>query len=409
MDARAARGLEIVSNQQITREGNVWIVPSQSGAKKYTVNLFLQTCTCLDFAENRRKCKHIYAAGYALERESGMQLPDIPKSVKPTYKQAWPAYHAAQVNEKAKFQLLLGELCKGLEAPVQAGAGRRRQLLSDIIFAAAFKVYSTVSCRRFSTDLREAHEKGYLSRLPSYNSIFDYFGYKMLTPYLKQLVVESSLPLSEVEWDFAVDSSGFSTGVYQKWNAAKWGNARMAYGEKQPNEVNRKDWVKVHLMCGVKTNIVTAVEISHAHAGDSPYFRPLVETTAENFPLQSVAADKAYSANKNLSLVLVNGGMPYIDFRANATAKDKRSSSVWKRMLHFYQYNQEWFMAHYHKRSNVESTFSMIKAKFGERLRSKTERAQVNEALCKILCHNLCVVIQSMYELGIEPVFWAAE
>jgi hypothetical protein len=48
----------------------------------------------------------------------------------------------------------------------------------------------------------------------------------------------------------------------------------------------------------------------------------------------------------------------------------------------------------------------MIKEKFGTRLMSKGEIAQVNEVLCKVLCHNICVVIQSMYELGIEPVFW---
>jgi hypothetical protein len=47
----------------------------------------------------------------------------------------------------------------------------------------------------------------------------------------------------------------------------------------------------------------------------------------------------------------------------------------------------------------------MIKAKFGERLRSKTETAQTNEALCKVLCHNPCCVIQSIYELGIEAAF----
>src|SRR5438874_8105926 len=69
--------------------------------------------------------------------------------------------------------------------------------------------------------------------------------------------------------------------------------------------------------------------------------------------------------------------------------------------------NQEAFMRNYHGRSNVESTFSMIKAKFGERLRSKTETAQVNEALCKVLSHNLCCVIQSIYELGIEATFEA--
>ena len=48
----------------------------------------------------------------------------------------------------------------------------------------------------------------------------------------------------------------------------------------------------------------------------------------------------------------------------------------------------------------------MIKAKFGERVRSKTQRAQLNEVLCKILCHNICCLIQSIYELGVEPVFW---
>ena len=37
------------------------------------------------------------------------------------------------------------------------------------------------------------------------------------------------------------------------------------------------------------------------------------------------------------------------------------------------------------------------------RVPSRADAAQVNELLCKVLCHNLCVLIQSMYELGIEP------
>jgi transposase len=64
------------------------------------------------------------------------------------------------------------------------------------------------------------------------------------------------------------------------------------------------------------------------------------------------------------------------------------------------------FTNHYHKRSNVETMFSMIKGKFGERLKSKTDKAQINELLCKVLCHNLCCVIQSIYELDIEAEFY---
>ena len=49
----------------------------------------------------------------------------------------------------------------------------------------------------------------------------------------------------------------------------------------------------------------------------------------------------------------------------------------------------------------------MIKAKFGGALRSKTPTARVNEALAKILYHNICVLIQSMYELGFMPILSA--
>jgi len=49
----------------------------------------------------------------------------------------------------------------------------------------------------------------------------------------------------------------------------------------------------------------------------------------------------------------------------------------------------------------------MVKSKFGDFVRSKTWTARVNEVLCKIICHNICVNIQEMHELGIEPDFVA--
>jgi hypothetical protein len=49
----------------------------------------------------------------------------------------------------------------------------------------------------------------------------------------------------------------------------------------------------------------------------------------------------------------------------------------------------------------------MMGRKFGGGLRSKTDVAMVNKTLCKVLCHNLVVLIHEMYELGIDPVFWS--
>ena len=56
-------------------------------------------------------------------------------------------------------------------------------------------------------------------------------------------------------------------------------------------------------------------------------------------------------------------------------------------MLHYYNYNRAKFLAPYHKRNNVETTFPLIKAKVGRALRTNTQTALVNEALAKILCH----------------------
>jgi transposase len=101
--------------------------------------------------------------------------------------------------------------------------------------------------------------------------------------------------------------------------------------------------------------------------------------------------------------------MPYIPFKTNSVSYSpttRKPSAIWQQMFHFYSFNQARFMECYHKRSNVETTFHMIKSKFGDRLRSKTRTAQINEALCKILAHNICCLIQSIYELGIEPTFW---
>lgn len=423
MELREQKGLEIAAKAKLQRSGDRWFVPSQalkkSGDRFYTVKPDGSNpdCNCPDHELRGVKCKHIFAVEYTIRREytddGEKQTVTETVTVKKTYRQEWPAYNAAQVNEKDQFQSLLRELCKGVGEPSQK-MGRPRLPFEDMIFSACFKVYSTVSGRRFMSDLRDANKKGYISKVPHYNSIFNYFENEALTPYLKMLIEESSLPLTAIESDFAVDSSGFSTCRFYQWVDAKYKNPKLA---------QRRAWIKVHLMCGVKTNVVTAVEMTDQYAADCPQFKQLVDTTAQNFVMQEVSADKAYLSAANLQTVVDHAAMPYIPFKSNSAsgwglagmrgsdkkANWKRKSDLWRQMYHYYEFNQTWFMQQYHKRSNVETTFSMIKAKFGDALRSKTKTAQINEALCKVLCHNLCCLIQSMFELNVKPEFWAAE
>jgi transposase len=129
----------------------------------------------------------------------------------------------------------------------------------------------------------------------------------------------------------------------------------------------------------------------------------LVNTTAKACTISEVSADAAYSSTVNMASVTTHNGKPFIAFKSNTKAK---TAGLFQQMYHYFQFKREEYLQHYHKRSNVESTFSMLKRKFGPDLRSKTDTALVNEALCKVLCHNLVVLIHEMHELGIEPVFW---
>ncbi len=402
VELRELKALELAARTKIVFQDGAWQVPSQTNPNsKYRVTLDPVGCTCEDFQLTQKPCKHVHAARLVLERDGGEAAPvfvgdTVPR--RPTYRQNWPAYNKAQMTEKNRLQILLHDLCRGIPEP-ERRAGSRGPLktpVADQVFACAFKVYSTFSARRFNCDLRDAQAKGYLSASMHPNKICVFMEREELTPILHGLIVQSSLPLRAVETTFAPDSSGFSTSRFVRWHDEKYGCQRSG-----------KEWVKAHAICGVKTNIVTAVIIEDKHANDCPQFKPLVETTARNFDVKQVPADKAYLSHENLELVDGMGGTAFVPFKSNSQPGE--AGNLWERMYFFYQFKRDEFLKAYHQRSNIESTFSMVKAKFRDHVRSKTDTAMKNEVLCKFLCHNLCCLIQSQCELGIEPVFWQDE
>src|SRR2546421_7842583 len=188
MEERELKALQIAAKSKLTRKGNTWLVPSQAGHGEYKVNPDPEAphCTCPDHEHTQARCKHIFAVEYVIEREQTLDgqtvVTETVKVTRKTYSQNWPAYNAAQTQEKSQLQALLSELCRTIPEPEQQ-RGRPRLSLADIIFASTFKIYSTVSGRRFQSDLQEAKRRGFLSKMPSYNSVFRYLESEALTHY----------------------------------------------------------------------------------------------------------------------------------------------------------------------------------------------------------------------------------
>lgn len=405
VEARKQRGMEIAAIARIDRDGEYFLVPSKTNKiptrYKVKVTPVQSTCTCVDYETRGCKCKHIYAVECVLKREirfdsdgSTTVTESITvKQTRKTYRQDWPNYNAAQVNEQGHFRELLHDLCEGIEEPPTDGKpsrGRPKMPLKDVVFGIVSKVYGTRSGRRSSCDIVESKEKGFIDRAPHYNTCFKYIEKAELFPVLLALIERASLPLAAVESDFAVDSTGFAYSRFVRW-----------YDIKYNRFTSEQQWVKAHIACGVKTNVITAIEIHEKDTNDCPLLPSLLDATAKNFTMKEVSADKGYSSRENHSAVIKHGATPFIMFKANTTGG---VGGVFKKMFHFFQFKRDEFLAHYHQRSNIESTVMMVKTKFGDAVRSKSEVAAKNEVLCKVLCHNICCLISAMYELNLEPM-----
>ncbi len=180
-----------------------------------------------------------------------------------------------------------------------------------------------------------------------------------MTPIITDLIEQSAAPLNVVESQSAADSSGFSTCRFDRWFDQKWGR-----------EKSQRKWLKAHIVTGTKTNIITSVEITPSNIHDSPMLPALLDSTAKRFTMAEVSADKAYLSDANLRYIEGHRTYPYIPFKSNTTGQ---GSLMWRRLHAYFTLNEEAFNAHYHRRSNVETTFSMVKGKFGDSVRSKSE------------------------------------
>jgi transposase len=391
-DIKTQKAKLILSRENAIHEinGELFLVKSQTGIGSYRVewNGEQWICNCPDFTKNGHIsiCKHIAA----LELYLDLKFHKINKAelepTKITYPQDWTRYNQAQMMEFEIFDHFLFQLVSLIEEPERQGPGKPRMKLADKIFCCVMKEYSRLSSRRAKHLYSEALQRQQISTDPHFNVVTKILNKKEITPLLHKLVRLSAQPLAGVEADFAVDSSGFRCSTFA------------AYCEYMHNEKRMHNWLKAHICTGVYTNIVTDIIVTDEYVADSPQFKKLIRNTAQNFDLREVSADMGYSSRYNYDIVGIYGGKAFIPFKQNATGQ-ANGSRLWNRAFHYFQLHKDEFMEHYHKRSNVESTFHAIKQKFGETIKSRNRVAQENELLCKVLAYNLTVLIHEMIEL----------
>ncbi len=322
--------------------------------------------------------------------ETQIRLP-----VETKYKQKWHAYNLAKTNEKRMFYTLLYELCSIIPEP-KYNFGRPPVPIKDLIFSLGLKLYSNYSGRKIISDLFHAKQAGYVSRTVHYNTLTDFLNSEELYGLLQKLLIISALPLKTLEDQYSLDASGFGSYQYERWMRTRFSKSY---------SINSRNYLKGHVCIGTRTNIIASCEVTYGNFSDVKQAPNLLKQVKGRFNVKEVSADKGYDSNKLVQIIEEMGAIPYILFKDNRNPDPRKSPEIIVKMHRYFKNNKEEYLKKYHRRSNVETTFSMIKLRLGEFLKCKNYTSQRNELVMKFICHNICCLIQEIFESDININF----
>lgn len=308
------------------------------------------------------------------------------------YSQQWHLYNLAKTNEKRLFYKLLYELCQTIPE-LKYEFGRPSASPRDVIFSLGLKLYNNFSSRKIYSDLKHAEGSGFIKKAPHFNTLTDFLSFSATYDILEKLLTISAMPLKELEDHYSIDSSGFGSYQYERWQKAKWQTKR-----------GWQNYLKGHICIGTRTNIICSCSITPGNFSDIRQAPMILQKANANFKMKQVSGDKAYGSHRLYQLIESFEAMPFIDFKKKCRSSE-RAPEIWNKMFQYFKENKEEFMKTYHKRSNVETVFSMIKVRLGEHLKCKKFESQRNELVMKFICHNITCLIAEIYENNIHINF----
>ncbi|MBW2984765.1 transposase [Candidatus Woesearchaeota archaeon] len=324
-----------------------------------------------------------------------------PFGEKRTYGQEWSIYEKACSQEKLMFFRILKDAVDFLMIDYEyCGNGRPPVYTADIVKSLCIKSYNNYSSWRAESELKIARAMGIITEVYRRSTLNKYMQDPKVRKLLHKLYKIIAQPLAEVEVYFSADA----TGISNKYGNTRWMQIRHTKEEAK----HRREYSKLHIITGNKTNCICSAKVTKGTAHESPFFKPLLDDTCKIFNVKEVSADAGYLSRDNVKAISDANAVPFIMPKKNVNVPRRGSISEWGGMLRLWKEHQMFFAEHYHKRSNVESTFGMMKRKFGDFCRSKKPESQENEILCKIVCHNVAVLAEALLSYDLKSGFIAS-
>lgn len=420
LSARAKRGRAIAqAKKSFEMFGTKYLVPSESRkGTVYPVDAIAQRCPCLDWEANGGgdlafRCKHLWAVHFAEQIANGVDLgPEEPprtrkkKDPRNWKKRDWKAINKCRTLIPRLGPQLLAELFDGAGLPQPPCGKRGAPPVSDrdILLSAALREWEGATAGEAVVAIEGFCERGIirLARLPAYNTLLERFARPALMPYLHKILAASALPLLPFERGISADGTAFGSSIYDQFYAEK----HVPSLRRPPTK--RHSWMGAMIAWGVDTHVIVCAQptVKNPDGGEARMVPELIRRARANgCRFTAWYGDAAHLAEECANAVEEAGASFYVDFKRGVTGRTERGAL--QRVYNQMAANPEEYRRLYEKGHPLcETGNSMIKERFGPRMRSRKPDAQHAEFMLRAICHNVACLVMAVKELGIEPKYW---
>jgi len=262
---------------------------------------------------------------------------------------------------------------------------------SNKIYTTYQKLYLLVykQARKFTyeelmTDLSSNLElRGYLGlvRLPDYTTLIKFS--KKIPYALLDRMVWAFKKLVKRPVKVAIDATGLSLD-----------NASPHYCKRIGLPFKKRPFMKCSVIVDIEDYIILAAKLRKKPRHDTVDGKKLTRKLANHYEPEVFYADRGYDDNTLFKIVFEElGAYPLIFQKNQDVPKHKRSGEYRKRTFPVFDYGE------YLQRNKVETTFSMLKRRFGFSIRSRCIKTQRVEAITRMIAFNLDRVVRMSEEV----------
>lgn len=242
------------------------------------------------------------------------------------------------------------------------------------LFLLVYKQFRKFTYEELLTDLGSNKElRVYLglSKLMNYTTLIK-FAKQLPMKVLDKLVLAFKKLIPEPK-KVAIDATGISLD-----------NASPHYCKRVGITNKKRPFMKTTFIVDIQNYIILLCKLRKNHGHDTKDAKPQVKKLALHYKPEIFYGDRGYDDNKLFQLVWEKLGAFPLIFQKNMDVPKRRKSGLYrKRTCDTFDYGE------YLQRNKIETTNSMIKRRFNSNVKSRIDKTQRIEILCRVIAYNI--------------------